>query len=54
MVGLSYLKAEEVPRIPTRKTPLRIAVYAPLDRAPVPPDVVLEKFHRARASARPA
>jgi uncharacterized protein (DUF169 family) len=41
MVGLSYLKMADVPRIPTRKTPLRIAVYAPLDAAPVPPDVVL-------------
>jgi uncharacterized protein (DUF169 family) len=41
MVGLSYLKMEEVPQIPTRKTPLRVAVYAPLSRAPVAPDVVL-------------
>ncbi len=41
MVGLSYLKMEEVPQIPTRKTPLEVAVYAPLDRAPVAPDVVL-------------
>src|SRR5918994_1348571 len=41
MVGLSYLKMEEVPQIPTRKTPLRVAVYAPLAAAPVPPDVVL-------------
>jgi uncharacterized protein (DUF169 family) len=41
MVGLSYLKMEDVPRIPTRRTPLHIAVYAPLDAAPVPPDVVL-------------
>jgi uncharacterized protein (DUF169 family) len=41
MVGLSYLKLEEVPRIPTRSAPLRVAVYAPLDAAPVPPDVVL-------------
>ena len=32
---------EEVPQIPTRKTPLRVAVYAPLAAAPVPPDVVL-------------
>jgi uncharacterized protein (DUF169 family) len=32
---------EEVPQIPTRKTPLRVAVYAPLSRAPVAPDVVL-------------
>jgi uncharacterized protein (DUF169 family) len=41
MVGLSYLKMEEVPQIPTRKTPLQVAVYAPLSVAPVPPDVVL-------------
>src|SRR5229473_3701845 len=41
MVGLSYLKMEGVPRIPRRKTPLEVAVYAPLDRAPVAPDVVL-------------
>ena len=41
MVGLSYLKMEEVPRISTRKTPLKVAVYAPLAAAPVPPDVVL-------------
>ncbi len=41
MVSLSYLKMEDVPRIPTRKTPLRVAVYAPLAAAPVPPDVVL-------------
>lgn len=41
MVGLRYLKMEEVPLIPQRKTPLQVAVYAPLDRTPVPPDVVL-------------
>jgi uncharacterized protein (DUF169 family) len=41
MVGLSYLKMEEVPQIPTRKTPLQVAVYAPLTATPVPPDVVL-------------
>ncbi|HEY1302293.1 MAG TPA: DUF169 domain-containing protein [Vicinamibacterales bacterium] len=41
MVGLRYLKMEEVPTIPTRKTPLRVAVYAPLDGSPVAPDVVL-------------
>jgi uncharacterized protein (DUF169 family) len=41
MVELSYLKMEEVPQIPTRKTPLQVAVYAPLGRAPVAPDVVL-------------
>lgn len=41
MVGLSYLKMEEVPQIPTRQTPLKVAVYSPLAAAPVPPDVVL-------------
>jgi uncharacterized protein (DUF169 family) len=41
MVGLSYLKMEDVPQIPTRKTPMQVAVYAPLALAPVPPDVVL-------------
>jgi uncharacterized protein (DUF169 family) len=41
MVGLEYLKMEEVPQIPTLKTPLQVAVYAPLAAAPVAPDVVL-------------
>jgi uncharacterized protein (DUF169 family) len=41
MVGLEYLKMEEVPAIPTRQQPFRVAVYAPLDAAPIPPDVVL-------------
>ena len=41
MVGLSYIKMEDVRQIPTRKTPLRVVVYAPLAAAPVPPDVVL-------------
>jgi uncharacterized protein (DUF169 family) len=41
MADLSYIRLEEVPRIPTRKSPLQVAVYAPLDRAPAPPDVVL-------------
>ena len=41
MVGLSYIKMDDVPQIPTRKTPLRVAVYAPLDGTPVPADVVL-------------
>jgi uncharacterized protein (DUF169 family) len=38
MIGLSYIR---MPQIPTRKTPLRVAVYAPLAATPVPPDVVL-------------
>ncbi len=41
MVGLSYLKMEEVPQIPTRRTPMQFAVYAPLAAAPIPADVVL-------------
>ncbi len=41
MIGLSYIKMEDVPRIPTRKTPLRVAVYSPLAETPVAPDVVL-------------
>ena len=41
MVGLEYLTVEDVGQIPTRKTPLNVAVYAPLDATPVPPDVVL-------------
>ena len=41
MVGMSYLKLDEVPQIPTRRTPLQVAVYAPLDRARPAPDVVL-------------
>jgi uncharacterized protein (DUF169 family) len=41
MVELQYLKMEEVPQIPTRKTPLNVAVYAPLENAPLAPDVVL-------------
>jgi uncharacterized protein (DUF169 family) len=41
MVGLEYLKMEEVPGIPTRAEPLAVAVYAPLDRAPLSPDVIM-------------
>jgi len=41
MVGLSYLTMDDVARIPSRKTPMEVAVYAPLQLAPVPPDVVL-------------
>lgn len=42
MVELAYLKMEDVPRIPTRTTPLQVAVYGPLGATlPVPPDVVL-------------
>jgi uncharacterized protein (DUF169 family) len=41
MVGLEYLTMDEIASIPTRRAPLRIAVYAPLARTPVPPDLVL-------------
>ncbi len=41
MVGLRYLKMEEVPGIPQRKQPLKIAVYGPLAKAETVPDVVL-------------
>src|SRR4051812_17584941 len=38
MVGLEYIRMEEVPSIPTRKTPLRNATYAPLGQGPATPD----------------
>jgi uncharacterized protein (DUF169 family) len=41
MVGLSYIKMEEVPSIPRRTEPLNVAVYGPLASATLPPDVVL-------------
>jgi uncharacterized protein (DUF169 family) len=41
MVGLEYLKPSDVPQIPTMKEAFRGAVYAPLAKAPVRPDVVL-------------
>jgi uncharacterized protein (DUF169 family) len=41
MVQLGYLRMEEVPAIPHRKAPLRVAVYGPLSEMPCPPDLVL-------------
>lgn len=41
MVGLEYLKMEDVPTIPHRTEPFRVAVYAPLDKTPCEPDVIL-------------
>ncbi len=41
MVDLEYLSMGEVPSIPTRAEPFGVAVYAPIDRAPLPADVVL-------------
>jgi uncharacterized protein (DUF169 family) len=41
MVGMQYIKMEEIPMIPRRTSPLRVAIYAPLSQAPFDPDVVL-------------
>jgi uncharacterized protein (DUF169 family) len=41
MVGIRYLKMEEVSGIPHRTQPLRFVVYAPLSKAEAIPDVVL-------------
>jgi uncharacterized protein (DUF169 family) len=41
MVGLRYLRMEEVAGIPRREQPLRVVVYSPLSRAIGTPDVVL-------------
>ena len=41
MVGLEYLKMEEVPQIPHRAEPLRVAVYGPVEKMPCEPDLVL-------------
>jgi uncharacterized protein (DUF169 family) len=41
MVGLRYLKGEEVAAIPRRERALEVAVYGPLRKLPVDPDVVL-------------
>jgi uncharacterized protein (DUF169 family) len=41
MVGLQYIRMEEVGALPRRREPFKVAVYAPLAEAPVPPDVVL-------------
>ena len=41
MVGLEYLKMAEVPGIPRREEPLRVAVYSPLSKTEGTPDVVL-------------
>ena len=41
MVGLEYIKMEEVPNIPRRAAPFGVAMYGPLPGAPFTPDVVL-------------
>ncbi|MBI3823383.1 MAG: DUF169 domain-containing protein [Planctomycetes bacterium] len=41
MVSLGYLRMAEVPGIPKRDQPFGVAVYAPLKKTPVEPDVIL-------------
>jgi uncharacterized protein (DUF169 family) len=41
MIGLGYLRAEEIPAIPRRQEEFRVAVYAPLAESAGEPDVVL-------------
>lgn len=41
MVGLSYLRAEEVAAIPRRDSAFGVAIYAPLSQTPYYPDVIL-------------
>jgi uncharacterized protein (DUF169 family) len=41
MIQLKYLRSEEVPALPHRTAPLEIAAYAPLDRVPFEPDLVI-------------
>jgi uncharacterized protein (DUF169 family) len=41
MVGLHYIRMEEVGALPRRKDAFGVAVYAPLALTPTPPDVVL-------------
>lgn len=41
MIGLSYLREDEIPQIPHRKEAFEVAVYAPLGQSPCKPDVVV-------------
>jgi uncharacterized protein (DUF169 family) len=41
MVGLEYIRSEEVATLPRRAAPFGVAIYAPLADAPCDPDVVL-------------
>ncbi len=41
MIGLQYIRQEEIPDIPRREAPFGVAVYAPLAEASLPLDVVL-------------
>ena len=41
MIELKYIKSDEVPTVPHRSEPMRVAAYAPLGEAPFEPDVVV-------------
>jgi uncharacterized protein (DUF169 family) len=41
MIGLEYIRQEEIPTIPRRDAPFGVAIYAPLASAPFAVDVVL-------------
>jgi uncharacterized protein (DUF169 family) len=41
MIGLEYIRQEEIPTIPRREAPFKVAIYAPLAEAPYDVDVVL-------------
>jgi uncharacterized protein (DUF169 family) len=41
MIELKYLKADEIPAIPHRETPMQVVAYAPLSQASFAPDVVI-------------
>ena len=41
MIGLGYVRQEEIPAIPRRDAPFGVALYAPLSDAPFDVDVVL-------------
>jgi uncharacterized protein (DUF169 family) len=45
MIGLDYIRQEEIPSIPRRDAPFRVALYAPLAEAPFNVDVVLVRGH---------
>ncbi len=41
MVGIRYIRPEEVAALPRRKEPFGVSIYGPLDALPYDPDVVL-------------
>jgi uncharacterized protein (DUF169 family) len=45
MIGLEYIRQQEIPTIPRRDAPFGVALYAPLAEAPFDVDVVLVRGH---------